>query len=82
MPFWKSLAEGDLLPQSASSAVSIEPTNSFKAYQGVESGLVEKQRGIGMIVAKGACAQLLAQQKEDFIHNQWPKIAQKLSSSD
>ena len=77
----KRLTEGDLLPsiRQLSSTHQLNPQTVSKAYQGlVESGLVEKQRGIGMIVAKDACAQLLALQKDDFINNQWPKIAQKI----
>ena len=55
----------------------------MKGYQLlVDQGLVEKKRGQGMFVAKGALAMLQQQQKNDFLERKIPAIAQTLKQLD
>ncbi len=52
----------------------------MKGYQLlVDEGLVEKRRGQGMFVARGALEKLKGRQKADFTERQVPKIAETLS---
>ncbi len=52
----------------------------MKGYQLlVDEGLVEKRRGQGMYVAKGALEQLKQRQKQHFLQQQLPAIAHTLS---
>lgn len=55
----------------------------MKGYQLlVDRGLVEKRRGQGMFVTKGALNKLKAKQKADFFEQQIPKIAATLNQLD
>ncbi len=55
----------------------------MKGYQLlVDEGLVEKRRGQGMFVAKGALAVLKAKQRTDFFELQIPMIAETLKQLD
>ena len=77
----KRLVDGELLPsiRQLSTQYRINPQTVSKAYQGlVDIGLVIKKRGIGMIVADSAHEKLAKQQKELFLTEQWPKVAQKI----
>ncbi len=73
--------EGSALPsvRSVSADLKINHLTVLKAYQLlVDDGLVEKRRGQGMYVCAGAQAQLLAEQKQQFIETQIPDIAATL----
>ncbi len=73
--------EGDPLPsvRAVSADLKINHLTVLKSYQLlVDDGLVEKRRGQGMFVAVGARSQLLAAQKQAFIREQIPDIAQTL----
>ncbi len=73
--------EGSALPsvRSVSADLKINHLTVLKAYQLlVDDGLVEKRRGQGMYVCVGAQAQLLAEQKQQFIETQIPDIAATL----
>jgi len=74
----KSLREGDPLPsvRTVAAEYRLNPLTVMKAYQGlVDDRLVEKRRGIGFYVGAGACAALLAGERERFLNEEWPRIA-------
>lgn len=76
-----SLAEGELLPSVRQVAVALQvnPLTVSKAYQAlVDEGLVAAERGIGMRVCHGARAALIASEREHFLQQEWPKLADRL----
>lgn len=44
----------------------------------VDEGLVEKRRGLGMVVAAGANKRLRTDERQHFLHTEWPAIRQKI----
>ena len=77
--------EGHALPsvRAVAADMKINHLTVMKGYQLlVDEGLVEKKRGQGMFVAEGALVQLKATQKQAFIEQQIPSIAQKLQQLD
>lgn len=75
------LIEGDALPsvRQISSEQRINPITVSKALQLlVDDGLVEKKRGLGMYVVNGAREQLAKQEREKFLHDEWPQIAERI----
>jgi GntR family transcriptional regulator len=53
----------------------LNPLTVLKPYQElVEEGLVEKRRGRGMFVRDGARKNLLTDEREQFINEQWPSV--------
>lgn len=76
-----TLAEGDALPSVRQVAVDfqVNPLTVSKAYQSlVDDRLVEKRRGLGMFVCSGARRQLLASEREHFLNEEWPRLAEKI----
>jgi GntR family transcriptional regulator len=74
-------AEGELLPsvRAFAAAEGANPLTVAKAYQHFrEEGLVKVQRGVGMMLAKGAAEALLHRERNAFLRNEWPQIAHKL----
>ena len=74
-------AEGELLPsvRAFATAEGANPLTVAKAYQHFrEEGLVQVQRGVGMVLAKGAAEVLLDRERNAFLRNEWPDIAQRL----
>lgn len=77
----KKIIEGELIPsiRQISMDYHINPLTVSKAYQLlVDEGIVQKQRGVGMQVVKGARAKLLAQQKQFFLEKEWPLLKEKI----
>jgi len=73
----ETIPEGEALPSIRQIAMdlSVNPLTVTKAYQSlVDLGVVEKKRGLGMYVAKGARAKLLAHEREKFLAQDWPRI--------
>lgn len=71
------LSEGDPLPSVRNVATDsrVNPLTVLKAYQQLESeGLVEKRRGLGMFVRADARAQLMTDERQRFLTEQWPEI--------
>jgi GntR family transcriptional regulator len=71
------LKEGDPLPsvRNVAAEYRVNPLTVLKSYQElVESGLVEKRRGLGMFVTNGAGARLLETERLKFLAEQWPQI--------
>lgn len=72
------LKEGDPLPsvRNVAAEYRINPLTVLKAYQElVDEDLVESRRGLGMFVKKGAPNLLLKGERQNFLNEQWPRIA-------
>ena len=73
--------EGQLLPsvRAFAAAEGANPLTVAKAYQQFrDEGLVQIQRGVGMVLAPGAAKTLLNRERDAFLQNEWPQIAQRL----
>jgi GntR family transcriptional regulator len=73
------LQEGDPLPSMRNVAAEyrVNPLTVMKAYQHlVDEELVEMRRGRGMYVNKGARAMLLKSERQKFLDEEWPRIAE------
>lgn len=80
-----AVAEGDALPsvRQISADMSVNPLTVTKAFEGlVDSGIVEKRRGLGMYVQHGARDKLLAQEREKFLKDEWPRILAQIKALD
>ncbi len=76
-----TLPEGEALPSVRQVAVDfqINPLTVSKAYQAlVEEELVEKRRGVGMFVREGARMRLLESERERFLTEEWPRLAERI----
>ena len=74
-------AEGAMLPSVRALAAEqgANPLTVAKAYQLFQlDGLIEVQRGVGMVVAKGAAARLRAAERKAFLANDWPDIRARI----
>ena len=75
------LKEGDPLPsvRTVASEFRVNPLTVLKAYQElVDEELVEMRRGLGMFVKPGARDQLLKGERQKFLNDEWPRIAEKI----
>src|SRR3954451_1505171 len=71
------LAEGDPLPsvRNVAAEYRVNPLTVMKGYQELaDEQLVEKRRGLGLFVNKGARDLLLAGERQRFLAEQWPEI--------
>ncbi len=78
-----SLKEGESLPSVRNVAVELQinPLTASRAYQElVEEALVEKRRGLGMFIVKGARSKLLTLEKKRFLEDEWPEINARISA--
>lgn len=76
-----TLAEGDALPsvRTVASNFQLNPITVSKSYQAlVDDGLVEKHRGLGMFVRKGAHARLIASERDKFLNKEWPATLKRI----
>lgn len=76
-----TLKEGDPLPsvRSVAAEYQINPLTVLKGYQSlVDEDLVEKRRGLGMFVKEGARRNLMKNEREQFLKNEWPQILQRI----
>ena len=72
------LREGDALPSVRTVAADyrVNPLTVLKGYQRlVDEHLVESRRGLGMFVTTGAREQLLQDERQRFLAEQWPTVA-------
>jgi len=72
-----TLAEGDALPsvRTVASDFQLNPITVSKSYQAlVDDDLVEKRRGLGMFVCKGARQKLTESEREKFLTEEWPAM--------
>ncbi|OYK80483.1 GntR family transcriptional regulator [Coxiella burnetii] len=76
-----SYVEGEMIPsiRKISTEYQINPLTVSKAYQSLlDDNVIEKRRGLGMLVKAGARQRLLTQEKQYFLKKQWPQIKNKL----
>jgi GntR family transcriptional regulator len=75
------LKEGDPLPSARNVAAEyrVNPLTVLKAYQQlVDEDLVEMRRGLGMFVKAGARDLLLKGERQKFLTEEWPRVAEKI----
>jgi GntR family transcriptional regulator len=75
------LKEGDPLPsvRNVAAEYRVNPLTVLKAYQQlVDEELVEMKRGLGMFVKSGARDLLLKAERQKFLAEEWPRVAQKI----
>src|SRR6201984_1040627 len=75
------LKEGDPLPsvRNVAAEYRVNPLTVLKAYQQlVDEDLVEMKRGLGMFVKAGAGHLLLKGERQKFLTDEWPRIAEKI----
>lgn len=71
------LKEGDPLPsvRKVAAEYRVNPLTVLKAYQQlVDEQLVAKRRGLGMFIKPGARDLLLADERERFLSEEWPRV--------
>lgn len=76
-----TLKDGDALPSVRQIAADyqINPLTVLKSYQLlVAQELVEKRRGLGMFVQKGAGKRLASSEREIFLNEEWPLIVERI----
>ena len=77
--------DGDPLPSVRAFAVEhgANPLTVAKAYQSFQDdGLVAVRRGVGMFVADGAAARLRSSEREQFLREEWPRVAERIRRLD
>ena len=75
------LKEGDPLPsvRNVAAEYRVNPLTVLKAYQElVDEQLVEMKRGLGMFVRAGARDLLLKGERQKFLAEEWPRVAEKI----
>lgn len=75
------LKEGDPLPSVRTVAAEsrVNPLTVLKAYQElVDEQLVETKRGLGMFVKTGARDLLLKAERQKFLTDEWPRVAETI----
>jgi GntR family transcriptional regulator len=75
------LKEGDPLPsvRNVAAEYRVNPLTVLKAYQQlVDEELVEMKRGLGMFVKAGARDLLLKGERQKFLTEEWPRVAEKI----
>src|SRR4030088_418686 len=75
------LKEGDQLPsvRNVAAEFRVNPLTVLKAYQQlVDAILVETKRGLGMFVRTGARDLLLKGERQKFLADEWPRVAEKI----
>jgi len=76
-----SYPEGAMLPsvRAFAAAEGTNPLTVAKAYQHFqEAGLVQVQRGVGMLVVPGAAEMLRRSERAAFLRGEWPDIAARI----
>lgn len=76
-----ALNEGDPLPsvRTVAAEFRVNPLTVLKAYQQlVDEELVEMRRGLGMFVKSGARDLLLKSERQRFLNEEWPRVAEKI----
>lgn len=75
------LKEGDPLPsvRTVAAEFRVNPLTVLKAYQQlVDEDFVEMKRGLGMFVKAGARDLLLKGERQRFLTEEWPRVAEKV----
>lgn len=75
------LKPGDALPsvRQVAAEYQLNPITVSRAYQELaDEALVEKRRGLGMFVTDEASKKLLASERERFLNDEWPAVAERI----
>ena len=75
------LKEGDPLPsvRNVAAEYRVNPLTVLKAYQELAADeLIETKRGLGMFVNAGARNLLLKGERQKFLAEEWPRVAEKI----
>jgi GntR family transcriptional regulator len=73
--------EGEALPsvRALSARYLLNPLTVNRALQTLdEDGLLESRRGVGMYVRQGARERLKAAERQRFLHEEWPRLRERL----
>ncbi len=73
--------EGALLPsvRALAAEAGVNPLTVAKAYHDLQaSGLVIAKKGVGLFAADGAARALLAQERQQFITEEWPRVQARI----
>lgn len=76
------LKPGDALPsvRQVAAEYQLNPITVSRAYQELaDEALVEKRRGLGMFVTDEAAKKLLVSERERFLHDEWPAVAERIN---
>jgi GntR family transcriptional regulator len=71
------IKEGDSLPSVRTVAADyrVNPLTVLKAYQQLaDEQIVEKRRGVGMFIKAGVRQQLLRDERQRFLNEEWPGV--------
>ncbi|KAF1698209.1 MULTISPECIES: GntR family transcriptional regulator [Pseudoxanthomonas] len=75
------LKPGEALPsvRQVAAEYQLNPITVSRAYQELaDEGLVEKRRGLGMFVTEEASKQLRSSERERFLNEEWPVVAERI----
>ena len=75
------LKPGEALPsvRQVAAEYQLNPITVSRAYQELaDEGLVEKRRGLGMFVTEEASRQLRSSERERFLKDEWPAVAERI----
>ncbi len=75
------LKPGDAVPsvRQVAADFQLNPITVSRAYQELaDEQLVEKRRGLGMLVTEDAPERLLASERERFLTQEWPQIVERI----
>ena len=75
------LKPGDALPsvRQVAAEYQLNPITVSRAYQELaDEALVEKRRGLGMFVTDEASKKLLGSERERFLTEEWPAVAERI----
>lgn len=76
------LKPGDALPsvRQVAAEYQLNPITVSRAYQELaDEALVEKRRGLGMFVTDEAAKKLLVSERERFLQDEWPAVAERIN---
>ena len=77
----RTYPEGEMLPsvRQLASDCDVNPLTAAKAYKELaRDGLIERLRGEGLKVAKGARETLLKRERSRFLKGEWPNLRARL----
>ena len=75
------LKPGEALPsvRQVAADYQLNPITVSRAYQELaDEGLVEKRRGLGMFVTEEASRQLRSSERDRFLKEEWPAVAERI----
>ncbi len=73
--------EGDAMPsvRTLAGQYLLNPLTVNRALQALgDEGLLENRRGLGFFVVAGARERLKAVERERFLHDEWPRLRERL----